>query len=56
MEMTLNLEKALEWLKKYPKTRQVIEYLVSEDSISKEWCGLWYYDEDEVLRHETYGY
>ena len=52
VEITLNLELALEWLKKYPKTRQIIEYSVSDSSITRSWCGFWYYDADGNLKHD----
>lgn len=54
MEVTLSLDKALEWLGKRQKTGQVIEYSVPENSICKEWCGIWYYDVDRNLQNDTY--
>lgn len=54
MELTLSLDNALEWLGKRQKTGQVIEYSVPENGISKEWCGIWYYDTDGNLQNDAY--
>ena len=49
---TLSLEKALEWLKKNPTTRQIIEYSISEDSITRTWKSIRYYTSDGTLQHD----
>lgn len=52
LAFTLNLEKALEWLHKNPTTRQIIEYSISDDSITRTWKGFWHYSSDGTLRHD----
>jgi hypothetical protein len=52
LAFTLNLEKALEWLKKNPTTRQIIEYSISEDSITRTCSGFWHYSSDGTLHHD----
>lgn len=50
MEVTLNFEKALEWLSKRQKTGQILEYSVSDEGISDTWKCVWYYFEGKVTR------
>lgn len=53
LEMTLSLEKALEWLKKRQKYGQILEYDVSENGISKIWNAIWEYKNGEVSKEST---
>lgn len=49
IQMTLNFEKAVEWLMKKPGSRHFIEYIVSEDEITREWECVWHVSNTDSL-------
>jgi hypothetical protein len=53
MELTLSLEKALDWMKEKPKTRHILEYNVTEEEILDTWYDIWYIDNDGNVKHGT---
>lgn len=53
MSMTLSLDKALEWLKKHPKTGQILEYSVQNDTIADMWNCIWECDSQGNLKQSA---
>lgn len=53
MSMTLNLDKALEWLKRHPKTGQILEYSVENGSTKDIWDCIWEYDSQGNLKQSA---
>ena len=50
LAFTLDLEKAIEWLGRR-NSRQIIEYIVSDKSVTYVWKSLRYYV-DGILQHD----
>ena len=53
VSVTLSLTKALEWLENNRRIGSVVEYIANESDITELWDGVWYYDMNDTLQHDT---